>query len=468
MKVSFSNLGPIGQAELTLAPLTVVCGRNNTGKTYMSYSFFGMTDYLRKGHPFNISPAIISELLETGTAHIDIDECIAQIDTYLTDVSDGASQLLPLFFASNPGHFKKSAINVLLDMDDVEYSAPQFFILRFGTEIQLSIRKARGGKTIDLTISGMKQDSAANSSFREMVRYNIGSVVRDMLLGNTFPNTYFASTERTGILSFIDSISADGHRKEATKIVPEEMVASKNILDAIDKIWDSVYPVPVVNDIRFLKQLKIIANKESLLSKRNPELVEVFNSIAGGTYSIGEMGVSYQPGDNPRLSLTVEEVSSSVRSLVMLSFWIRHLAKKGDMLMIDEPEMNLHPAAQRMMARWIAMLVNVGVRVILTTHSDYFVKELNTLIMLNKYRRLDSAKTLMNENGISSKMLLSPRKLKVYVASRKRTRIDGGWKVGKTTVKEAPIDDFYGVSVESFDDTINDMNKLQEKIVFGI
>ena len=51
--------------------------------------------------------------------------------------------------------------------------------------------------------------------------------------------------------------------------------------------------------------------------------------------------------------------------------------------MADEPELNLHPANQRRIARLFARLVNLGVKVFITTHSDYIVKELNTLIMLN-------------------------------------------------------------------------------------
>lgn len=51
--------------------------------------------------------------------------------------------------------------------------------------------------------------------------------------------------------------------------------------------------------------------------------------------------------------------------------------------MIDEPELNLHPSNQRVIARFLAKLVNSGIRVIVSTHSDYFVKEINSLIMLH-------------------------------------------------------------------------------------
>ena len=75
--------------------------------------------------------------------------------------------------------------------------------------------------------------------------------------------------------------------------------------------------------------------------------------------------------------------SSSVKTLSGLVVYLRHIAKKGDVLIIDEPEMNLHPDNQRRLARIFARMINNGLRLIISTHSDYIIRELNNLIMLN-------------------------------------------------------------------------------------
>ena len=41
MKFAFENLGPIGKAEMELGDLTVIAGRNNTGKTYLAHTIYG-------------------------------------------------------------------------------------------------------------------------------------------------------------------------------------------------------------------------------------------------------------------------------------------------------------------------------------------------------------------------------------------------------------------------------------------
>jgi len=75
--------------------------------------------------------------------------------------------------------------------------------------------------------------------------------------------------------------------------------------------------------------------------------------------------------------------SSAVKSQLDMSFYIKHLAKKGDILLVDEPEQNLHPVNQRKMARLFVQLIKAGIKVLVTTHSDYLIKELNHLILLN-------------------------------------------------------------------------------------
>jgi predicted ATPase len=42
MKVKAKNLCPLKQPEFVLGDLTIICGGNNTGKTYATYALFGL------------------------------------------------------------------------------------------------------------------------------------------------------------------------------------------------------------------------------------------------------------------------------------------------------------------------------------------------------------------------------------------------------------------------------------------
>jgi len=49
------------------------------------------------------------------------------------------------------------------------------------------------------------------------------------------------------------------------------------------------------------------------------------------------------------------------------------IAKKGSFMIVENPEAHLHPSAQSKIGRFLAMVANSGVNVIVETHSDHFV-----------------------------------------------------------------------------------------------
>ena len=72
--------------------------------------------------------------------------------------------------------------------------------------------------------------------------------------------------------------------------------------------------------------------------------------------------------------------ASLVRSMAGLDIYLKYFAHSGDILIIDEPEMNAHPDAQLMITELLAILANSGITIVITTHSPYIVDHLNNLI----------------------------------------------------------------------------------------
>ena len=80
------------------------------------------------------------------------------------------------------------------------------------------------------------------------------------------------------------------------------------------------------------------------------------------------------------INLELAVASSMAKELSLLVLYLRYLAKPDELLIIDEPEMNLHPEAQAKMIEFLVMLVNVGLNVLITTHSPYITDHLTNLI----------------------------------------------------------------------------------------
>ena len=133
--------------------------------------------------------------------------------------------------------------------------------------------------------------------------------------------------------------------------------------------------------------------------------------------------------------------------------YLRHIAKVGDWLIIDEPEMNFHPDVQVLLAKVFSLLANKGLRVVVSTHSDYIVREFNNLIMANSVVRKGSAVSL-DDMGYSTDMSLDYNDINVVYFDRKKTTV---------TANPLPVDEM-GFSIESIDETINQQNEIAENL----
>ena len=111
--------------------------------------------------------------------------------------------------------------------------------------------------------------------------------------------------------------------------------------------------------------------------------------------------------------------------------------------------------------------MNLGVKVFITTHSDYIVKELNTLIMLNHDK--PHLKRIAEENGYRDSELINVDQVKVYIAEKALMPLEEGQKRRKSghTLVPAKVHPRFGIGVSSFDKTIDDMNRIQDEIVWG-
>ena len=66
-----------------------------------------------------------------------------------------------------------------------------------------------------------------------------------------------------------------------------------------------------------------------------------------------------------------------------MDYYIDKIAKKGDILIFDEPELSLHPENQVKLAQVIFMLIEKGIKIIISTHSDLFIRGLINIILHN-------------------------------------------------------------------------------------
>ena len=82
--------------------------------------------------------------------------------------------------------------------------------------------------------------------------------------------------------------------------------------------------------------------------------------------------------------LRLTNASSMVSELAPVVLYLRHVVQPGETLIIEEPESSLHPAMQVKFIRHLAAAVHAGVRIMITTHSEWVLDALANLVLLNE------------------------------------------------------------------------------------
>ena len=136
LRFHFSNVGPVDDAKLELGDLTVIAGRNNTGKTYLVYTLYGfLREYwnLRRviiaspildAHLREITSLTVSEieekLLEEGRLEWENDgDAIGLLHTQLfQEMSKSFSETgIPRVFNTSSDFFKDATLRVDFSSD---------------------------------------------------------------------------------------------------------------------------------------------------------------------------------------------------------------------------------------------------------------------------------------------------------------------------------------------------------------
>ncbi|MBF0179070.1 MAG: AAA family ATPase [Magnetococcales bacterium] len=459
MKIAIKNLGDIKQAEFTLGDLTIICGANNTGKTYATYALYGFLTFWHEAFSIPVPEGDVQRLLNEGSIELDIQSYTSNAPAFLQKGCRAFTENLSKVFASPERNFLDSDFSVDLDATDIQPKAT--FELKMGTATTNILSISKKGASPLVTIA-LLFDKDKVKIPNEMIKEIIGVALKNIIFGNLFPEPFIASAERTGSAIFRKELDLQRNR------LLEEIGSAKTELDKT-KLFLKIhtdYALPVKENIAFIRQLEKIAKTDSFIATEHAEILNDFTGIIGGNYLVTKNDELYYTPRGKLIKLTMNASSSSVRSLLDIGFYLRHIATPNNLLMIDEPELNLHPENQRRVARMIARLVNIGVKVFMTTHSDYIIKELNTLIMLNQDN--DRLKKIAKREHYQDSEILDPDKVRVYIAEKALIKLDGAQrKTQCQTLVPANVDQHRGIEARSFDKTIEEMNRIQDEIIWG-
>ena len=426
VRISVSNFGPIERGSIDLRPMNIFVGPSNTGKTYLAVliyaihkilnGFFRFPPLERSLDPTNIE---ISRISSQETDHLvgklksnskpllfsDLPKAIQEVaqsslgnrnvwgndlKAELTDCFDVA-QIDSLI--RMPA--KRNAASIALEIQDKQKK-----LWDFSAEISASNIKSHGRIEEMVLLSAGKSGSGISYKshhdflLRHM-RRNLGESLHDSSkeahvamiylmhcitesILSERSDAYYLPAARSGIMQshrvIASSMMAHSTRAGLERF-SEPLTFSSMVADFMRRLI--LHDDPVHHPIfrtrrRAAKTMKAIA--DALERQTLDGRIRTIESSPGGYPEF-----VYRPRTASQ-DIRLSRSSSMVSELAPVVLFIRSNLGKGDTLIIEEPEAHLHPAAQTEMATALARLVRAGVRVVMTTHSEWLLQEIGNLM----------------------------------------------------------------------------------------
>jgi hypothetical protein len=182
------------------------------------------------------------------------------------------------------------------------------------------------------------------------------------------------------------------------------------------------------------------------------DLLEGTLHLAGGAAPYPEVVYHSDQGEFP-----LGRTSSMISELAPVVLYLRHILRQNDLLIIEEPEAHLHPAAQARLAMHLVRVVNAGLGLTLTTHSEFFLQQLNNALIASGVGPESSENA-----GLSPADTIKPDKVAAYLFKP---------SARGTEVENPTIDPAQGVPEDSFGEVaerLYDQNvKLDPKVALN-
>lgn len=436
----FKNFGYIKEGNIELADLTIICGKNNVGKTYINYGIYGFLDSILSNLHFSIDKKYFDELREKGFVKIPLIQFEEQIKPILNKGCKEYAKNLDKIFAADSDFFKDVIFQANFEGHKIDYSSEEKASLKSKNTEIAKIVKQKDSKDLEIKLLDTDYKEVPGFVLRDMIDNVLGKI----FLGKAIPKPFVITSERTGVSLFYKEL--DFTRTNIINYLTKTKNKKNfNPFDFLDE-FVAKYPITIKHNINLVRTLSDAKKSTSELWSNETikkELQPLWNQIILGDFKSKNDELYYiQSGSKNKMQIPLHLSSSSIKALILLDTYIKHIAKKGDLLIIDEPELNLHPNLQILIAQMLARLVNSGVKILLTTHSDYILKEINNLIMLSK--DFNEKEQFMKKYKYIKRDILSKDKVKVFVNQ-------------ENTIKTVDIGDF-GLHFESLDDFICNLN----------
>lgn len=171
-------------------------------------------------------------------------------------------------------------------------------------------------------------------------------------------------------------LSCEGNIKEQRN--KSIYVDTKSILDVYEN-WSNVPRYSMQNEELFMqmRNKKQLTFKETKQAKKAEKIINrIIKNVTHGELKENLQGEVEFTDSRMNKKIELSNLSSGMKIFAIIQTLLQNYSlKDGDILLVDEPEVNLHPEWQVLLADiFVQMYKELNIRMVINTHSPYFIR----------------------------------------------------------------------------------------------
>ncbi len=376
MRLTVKKLGPLREATVDLSKrLIVLTGPNNSGKTWLAWCVYALATLPAEELAPVVKP-FAEELLASPKRGLGAARTEALCQAVIDAVPAVLMRWLPIVFALPEEHFAETELGFESRGNDYrsrriatvvseEKSAALLGLYASRRDVELKVIRQIPDQTVPLATPAVDIDVDAQTLTEKLI-YCVWNLLA--------PRALIFPAERAGIQLVARELAAERSR------LLNELLVRRRVGEPSAELAESAMglPLPVSDFHQFALQRRKRLRPDAGLDALADRLED---TVLGGRLTFhDDASVTLNPAGASR-SLPLASSSAAAKSLAQVVRFVRQHPSRNEVVIVDEPEQNLHPDKQVVVARSLIEFATHNASVMLSTHSDYVLREINHCVM---------------------------------------------------------------------------------------